>query len=296
VDSGSSHCHDLALPMASTTTTSALGGAEDGGGGGGGDGDGDYGRLQKSLQAAVLRQNAAEIVAAIENGADVNAVPPDGYRFEGFAAAHQLAYASRSRYIHLVSLVRLLYEHDANIDLPSTVLGVSPVGVAATWGNDVAVEEFISLGADLNTNDHFGKPPVWDAAHNGHTTSVILLARGGATLDGLDRMCGLTPVGAATETNQAQTVRALAELGADLEKTKPGGETPLMSAVNYLHEETVDVLIEKGANLSVGREQGTTLVWAAAAQGEKGLEVAKKLILAGAPVRAADFQTSPVRL
>lgn len=55
---------------------------------------------------------------------------------------------------------------------------------------------------------------------------------------------------------RAQTVRALVELGCDMEQFDSEQFTPLMSATNYGHFEVVRVLVELGAKLDVFNEGG----------------------------------------
>ena len=86
---------------------------------------------------------------------------------------------------------------------------------------------------------------------------------------------GMTPIGLACKNRQAQAVRALAQLGADLNKVDEDGRTPCWWAAHANAAEALQVLCEHGADLNIGdREQVTPLAHAiscrwASPQGEK---------------------------
>lgn len=77
---------------------------------------------------------------------------------------------------HNVSLIKLLLDHGANIDLIN-LNGQNTLHVAAYWGNIAVVKLLIERGAKLNVKDWSGDTALEIARSRGHLSIVRLLSR-----------------------------------------------------------------------------------------------------------------------
>ena len=91
---------------------------------------------------------------------------------------------------------------------------------------------------------------------------------------------GTTPLFVAAAHRQEAIVRALIELGADVNKAEDHGATPLFIAAQQGHEAVVRALIEAGADINKAEDAGATPLFIAAQQGHEA--VVRALIEAGA--------------
>ena len=92
---------------------------------------------------------------------------------------------------------------------------------------------------------------------------VRLLAELGAALDMQVRAEGFTAVFVAAEFGQTETVRTLAQLGANIETPNKDGGTPVYVASFQGHTETVRTLAQIGANIDTPKGNFTPVFVAA---------------------------------
>ena len=81
------------------------------------------------------------------------------------------------------------------------------------------------------------------AAQNGHETVVRALIEAGADVNKV-KDNGLTPLYVGAHNGHETVVRALIDLGADINKARDNAATPLLIAAQFGHETVVWALIE----------------------------------------------------
>jgi len=220
------------------------------------------------------------------------------------AADLRLIEAAKARRIERVrALIREGVDVNARFGDDSTALHW-----AAYWDDGETVELLLSAGAQVNAADDHGITPLWLACANGATAATIeRLIRAGAGVD-VSHSSGESALMSAARTGNAAAVGLLLSSGAAVGAAERNrGQTALMWAAAQGHDEIVQRLIEAGADLharskvrpqvvnSTGNadytgvmevESGgfTALLFAARAG---HLEVARRLIAAGAPVNDA---------
>ena len=122
------------------------------------------------------------------------------------------------------------------------------------------------------------------AAEAGDTTEVLSLIRDGAGVNARGSTNGSTPLIKAAARGFTDTVRVLAEKGAEVDATDNAGRTALMEAAFEGYTETVRFLLQKGANINVHDNEGwTPLFWAAFS---RRTETVRLLLEKGADVNA----------
>ena len=132
----------------------------------------------------------------------------------------------------------------------------------ASWEGDVArIQTLVSNGASINA----------------HLARCICPGRKGDPT-------GDTPLMLAAENGQAEAVKLLLKLGADLEAGDDVHQTPLMSAAKRGKTDTVRLLLNRGAKVDARGMLGrTALMWAAL---NDNAETARVLLDAGANVNS----------
>jgi cytohesin len=97
------------------------------------------------------------------------------------------------------------------------------------------------------------------AAYRGHIEIVRALIDAGADVNKV-RDNGMTPLFAAAYKGHGDIVRALIDAGADVNKARDDGATPLFAAAQQGHVEIVRALIDAGADVNKARDVGETLL------------------------------------
>ena len=101
---------------------------------------------------------------------------------------------------------------------------------------------------------------LFEAASNGHTKTVVLLADYGANMDRPHAENGVTAIGIAAYGGHDEIVQFLARRAADVNAKSNDGATPLMFAAGKCSVETVSALLAAGADPSDVSEGGLTAV------------------------------------
>ena len=121
--------------------------------------------------------------------------------------------------------------------------------------DSASIKQCINAEVDSNPPDQRGFFPMYAASQNGHTAGV--------------RYCGATPAHMAAQNGDEATIRALAELGADLNMPMYCGATPACMAACKGHEETIRVLAELGADINKPMNDGATPAHMAVCKGHE---------------------------
>ena len=118
----------------------------------------------------------------------------------------------------------------------------------AKAGDSAAIERLLAEGADVNAidNKHGSTALMW-AAHNGHSETVKILIRNGATID-QKRTKGETALWFSAQKGQLEPLKVLVNNGADINVVGRDGETSLVVARKNGHSAVVKYLLKCGAS------------------------------------------------
>ncbi len=275
------------------------------------------------LLDAAKRGDTAAALALLAARQPPNATEPDGTTALHWAANRddlELARAlleagaavdARNRYgvppLYLAAengsgaMVELLLDHgaDPNDGLPE---GETALLTAARTGDPATLRVLLARGADVNARERWkGQTALMWAAHEGHAEALALLLDAGADLDARSAGGEMNALLLAVRAGQIDAVRVLLERGADVDQTLADGTSALVLAVTNAHYELAAVLLDAGADPNAD-EQGWTalhqLAWSRRwnmgfnlpgpyrTGGLNGLELARRLVAAGADVNA----------
>jgi ankyrin repeat protein len=180
-------------------------------------------------------------------------------------------------------LAEMLLKAGAN---PNATLGEGEtiLMTAAQTGNPETIKALVSYGANVNATEKWqGQTPLMYAAIQNHAAAVRLLAEVGADVNARSKplvfpefnfkTAGMiyvvqpvgswTPLMYAARDGAIDAVKALADMGADLNLVDPDGTTALTLAIENAHFDTAVALLEKGANPNVPDKNGMTALYAA---------------------------------
>ena len=171
--------------------------------------------------------------------------------------------------------VKLFIEKGADAT-PADVRGHTALVDAARANNTDAVLLLVDQKVDLNAGDFAGLTALSYAAAHSNIKMMRMLLDRGAKIDashkrelkvrnGLIAVSYVTPLMAAVSRSTPETVKALLDAGADVNKQDVRGMTPLMLAVasDVANPATVKMLLDKNANVSIKSVDGeTALDWA----------------------------------
>lgn len=225
-----------------------------------------------ALHWAVRADDLALVDALLKAGADVKAVSRSGVN------ALYLACENGSDAI----VDRLL---KAGADANATVLmnGETPLMIASRVGNPKVVVLLLAKGADINAKETLRSTTaiMWAAEQN-HPEVVKLLASRGADVNlqgkvnvwekqyGLNAKVkeggntgGLTPLILAARENSLDSVMALLEAGADVNKVSGDDSSAMMVAVQNGHYKVATLLLEKGTNPNIQNNKGWNALYLA---------------------------------
>lgn len=159
---------------------------------------------------------------------------------------------------------------------------------AAADGDQSRAIALLDAGARVDERNANGGTALMYAVSAGQPELIRLLLERGADPNAKARI-GWTPMLVAAAKGRDEAVRLLLEAGADPMTPDAYGWTPLMRAVSGGYIDAVDALLACGRiDLQAREESGATALHIAAGRGYA--DIIKRLLEAGAEVRAADGQ------
>ena len=164
---------------------------------------------------------------------------------------------------------------DLDAEIKREDMGLTPLMLAAMWGNIPVMKILLEAGADPNKKcDAFGETALTGAAgcdakdKKMCAEAVILLIKAGADPN-VKSKAGMTPVIVAAMSGNPYTIEALVEEGANINARLDNNEsTPLMMAAftavnNEESKKVVEALLEAGADPGAEDSKGRTAAQAA---------------------------------
>jgi ankyrin repeat protein len=148
---------------------------------------------------------------------------------------------------------------DINVRLPN---GQYPLQLAARKGEIIMVKTLLRHGADTAAVTQDGDTALDLAILNGRTQIAEVLLAQGARLEASALLLKAAEIG----VTDRDTVRFLAERGADLEQRNADGDTPLLIAIRQDNHRLATHLVNRGADVN-----------AKAADGQSALSLAMEL-------------------
>jgi ankyrin repeat protein len=143
-----------------------------------------------------------KILRLLNNGADVNFQ-------DKFGNTPLNAVASDIRF-KCMKCLEVLLNNGADIDKTSDLMEEkTPLWLAATGGNEAAVELLIKRGADVNKKTERGSwTPAWIAAYKGHAKALEVLIKNRANMNITD-VTGLTPLAVAEQQKNTDCINVI---------------------------------------------------------------------------------------
>ena len=246
------------------------------------------------LVDAVQRNDAAAVIAALENGADSNAPSVDGT-----TPLHWAVHNDN------LTLVERLIDAGADVDA-SNDYGSTPLTEAAVVGNAKIVELLVEGGADVNAPGKDGQTPLMILARGSSVAAARVLLEHGADVDAREAWRDQTALIWAAAQNQPRMVKLLLEHGADPDaRSEPptwdrqvsgekrrlfrpfGALTALLYAAREGCVECARALVEGGADIDLSGYRGITPVMMALDNFH--FDLAAYLVDAGASLNVWDW-------
>jgi ankyrin repeat protein len=162
---------------------------------------------------AMMRGDVTAVRALIQKKADVNA--PQG---DGATALHWAVYRDNVEAVDL--LVRAGAKSVANRT------GMTPLAMAALYGNLQIVDRLLKGGADAKGLGPNGETMAMFAARNGNPEVIRLLVEAGANVNAKEPLRGTTALMWAVEQKHPEAVAALLKAGADPSARSGGAGLP----------------------------------------------------------------------
>ncbi|MCH8913625.1 MAG: ankyrin repeat domain-containing protein, partial [Planctomycetes bacterium] len=238
-------------------------------------------RLERTpLMIAAAFGHPQLISNVIAAGSDVTATD----RAENTALMYAAAYGNTAG---IRALLEAKLDPDARNKNKETALHIA---ASAPGGKADCVRELIEAGCDINARDFIDHSPLARAAgKEGDLARLRVLLEHNhddqneaASLERLN-----DALSQAASGSRADAIPVLLDSGADLQTVYKGRRTPLHAAANYGNRETINVLVQAGADLeSHGHSTGATPLILAASWGSA--ETTQALIDLGADLEGRD--------
>jgi ankyrin repeat protein len=158
-------------------------------------------------------------------------------------------------------VVKYLVDNGANVNARDNN-GVMPLHSLASRSHFEACKYLIAKGSLIDVKDNEGATPFYDAALGGNKELLQYLLDNGANKVDLElrNAYGRTPLCAvARDGGNAETIKTLISLGADVNAADNSGKTPIMLAAWRPNRDAVNVLLDAGAELFVNTPKGEEL-------------------------------------
>ena len=216
-----------------------------------------HGAGSTSLLAAAYDGDAERVAALIKSGADVNET-------NAFGATPMGEAAKRGD----TAVLQLLLSGGANPQ-SANADGETALMVVARTGNVEAAQLLLKAGAKVDARENWGGQTalIWAAAQNQPAMIRLLAAQGAnvnarsAVRDWPRRMTaeerpkdmnrgGMSALMFAARDGHIESVRALLDVGAEVDFADPDGSTPLIVALMNGQWDTARLLIDSGADVN----------------------------------------------
>jgi len=159
--------------------------------------------------------------------------------------------------------------------------GVTPLSYAADRGHKEIVKILLAHGANVNARSDIGSTPLMNAAFMGHLKIVKFLIANGADVNAQSNE-GTTPLMNAAANGNKEIVETLLSNGAELDACEMCGLTALWNAISGKYNDIVRIFIEHGADLNIKANDGSTVLMNAVYTGN--IDIVSMLLKAGAEV------------
>ncbi|KAM9846050.1 ankyrin repeat and SOCS box protein 15b [Aulostomus maculatus] len=144
-------------------------------------------------------------------------------------------------------ILMLLLRHGAKVNARDGH-GVTPLGIAAEYGNTDALEVLVQHGGDVNAKANNGDTVLYDAAGSGNLDCIELLLQHGANPNVASYACQL-PIHRAAYEGHILALRTLIPLTTK-RAIRLSGQSPIHSAADGGQVECLDLLIQRGYNVN----------------------------------------------
>ena len=150
--------------------------------------------------------------------------------------------------------------NDIDVDTPIQYDGTlsSPLLIASQLGHSSLVKLLIEHDADINFRNSVGDTPLVMAAFKGKERAASLLLKAGAKVDMADHSSQATPLMIASYQNYYGIVYELLNYGANINAVDDDGWSSLMSAASVGNDDIVHLLIDSGADVNLVNNEGKT--------------------------------------
>ena len=184
----------------------------------------------EDMEEAMIRKDAAAIIALIDRGMDVNTVGRNGDSL--------LIQAIRQ---DMPELVDKLMGRRARLNARNRS-GETALSIAAFGGKLAYVQRLVEAGADVN---FYGWPPLTYAAFNGHHEIAVYLLKRGAEINAKTEN-GSTALFFAARNGHTEVVRLLLAHEADPMIANQNDETAVDAAIKGKHDDSLALLRDAG--------------------------------------------------
>ncbi|KAK7949556.1 hypothetical protein PG988_016195 [Apiospora saccharicola] len=151
-------------------------------------------------------------------------------------------------------VAQVLIEHGANVNTQDGY-GRTPLHIAAENGFLDLVKFLIEQGANVNTPDVYGQTPLYVAAVNEHLNSAEFLIEQGADINTPD-VHGQTILHIAAYEGNSSIVQFLLAHNVNINAPDLHGRTPLHNALDLSHPKVAELLLEAGADMDAITNDG----------------------------------------
>eukprot|EP00064_Thunnus_orientalis_P007597 superscaffoldBa00000854_g7619 len=193
-------------------------------------------RNESPLLIAVRQRSYDMVLSLIMGGAFVEQVC-----LTKWTATHEAAK------VGCPAIIMLLLRHGAKVSARNAH-GVTPLGIAAEYGNNEALDILIQHGGDVNAQASNGDTVLYDAAGSGNLDCVKLLLEHGANANVASYACQL-PIHRAAYEGHILVLRTLIPLTTK-RAIRLSGQNPVHSAADGGQVECLELLIQKGFNVN----------------------------------------------
>ena len=142
------------------------------------------------------------------------------------------------------------------LSISCTSIPSNPLNDAAARGDIDQMKHLLAAGAQIDAPGPHGITPLVSAARAGAVDAIPVLVQLGADPNLRAGVNDWTPLMHAIHKNQAGSVRALLDAGADIHGRSRNGETALMMAAGYGYTGIAGMLLDRGADAAARSSNG----------------------------------------